>query len=253
VKNTQFWKHLLATTAWLYLSSAAYAQYLPPSIPGGMGGMSPRANLMKSDARAVNEATRAKAAPASKAAAPATNPSNSSKGSVDGAKDYPTAPASAVHRAASEGKTEEIKADLDANPGALTRKDAEGFIPLHLAAAGGHVESVMLLLSSGSDINAQGTRGETALFLAAAEGNSEVVEILLAEGADPNLASKELRTPLHRAAQEGHLAAVRALLKGGADASAKDKQGRTALDLAERYRAGNDANQVISELIKARK
>lgn len=245
MSRTHLYLPIVTAAALLCLSSGAAAQFLPPSIPTGSGGILPRAQQMKSDARGAKDASQSR----SNASQPAPT-TRSSQGATGSGKETP---ASSIHRAASTGDTGQIRAELATNPQQIKRKDAEGFTPLHLAAHGGHLEALRLLLESNPEVDAQGSRGETALYLAAAEGDEAIVMALLAAGADPNLATVELKTALHRAAQEGHLAAVKALLKGGADASLKDKQGRTALDLAERYRVGDDANQVISELIKARK
>jgi hypothetical protein len=251
VNTTTLARTLAAATIALCLTTGATAQFLPPpSINVGAGGVSPRANQMKGDARAVKDASRSSSK--SSNAAKATK-STKATSTVDQAPGYPTAASTAVHRCASEGKTEEIRAELMTNPGDLAKKDAEGFLPLHLAAAGGYLDTVDLLLVSGSDVNAQGTRGETPIYLAAAAGKADVVAALLAAGADPNLANFELRTPLQRAAMEGSLETVKVLLKGGADAAAKDKQGRTALDLAERYNKGPDGNRVVAALLAARK
>lgn len=231
----------------LWLGAPALAQFLPPPSMPNTGGISPRANQMKADARNVKNGSKKSGSSSSKSSGKTKSNSKSSGEATSTA--VPTAP---VHRAASEGNTDELKADLAAHPEDIKKKDGEGYMALHHAAMGNHLDSVQLLLDSGADINAQGLRGESALYLAAAQGNIEVVDALIKGGADPNLATTELRTPLQRAAMEGHLATVKALLKAGADPKAKDRQGRTALDLAERYRVGDDANQVISELIKAR-
>ena len=236
----------LATTAvLLWLAAPATAQFLPPSIPISTGGMSPRANQMKSDAR--DAASGSSSQPASSAKpVPATQ--SSKPGASTNA--LPTSP---VHRAASEGKTDELRAYLAAHPDDIKKKDGDGYTALHHAALKDHLDSVQLLITSGANVNAQGARGETPLYLASAEDAEDVVTLLISSGADPNLATTDKRTPLQRAAMEGHLATVKALLKGGADASTRDSQGRTALDLAERYRVGPDANQVIGELLKAKK
>ena len=235
--------------AWL-VAGPAQAQYMPPSsgVNINVGGVSPRANKMKGDARAVRDSSRSapKATPAPKAKTTKTAPS------TDNATDYPTSAPSAVHRQAAEGKTEEIKAELAANPNDNKKKDAEGLTPLHHAAVGNHLDTVQLLITSGADLNALGARGETALYLAAATADAAVMEALIAAGADPNLATLDGKTALQQAAREGNLGGVKALLKGGANVKAVDKQGRDALKLAELYRKGDQANQVIAELIKAK-
>ena len=208
--------------------------------------VSPRAHQLKGEARQVRDASR------STQPAPTKQPAPASRPSVDNPSNAPAAPASAVHRSAASGNTEAVKAEVSSNPKAVERKDSEGFTPLHVAAAGGHLDTVQYLLTSGTVLNAQGSRGETALYLAAGAGKPEIVEALLKAGADTKLATKEGRTPLHKAAMEGDLGSVKALLASGADPKTTDGQGRTPLDLAERYKKGEQASSVISELIKAR-
>lgn len=60
----------------------------------------------------------------------------------------------------------------------------DGTTPLHLAAYGGKVEAVQLLLSSGVSVEAQNCDGQTALFEAAAAGHREAAQLLLQAGAD---------------------------------------------------------------------
>ena len=208
--------------------------------------VSPRAHQMKGEARAVRDASRSTTPKPAPSSPPATQPR------VDNPSNAPTAPASAIHQSAARGDTEVLRTELTSNPKSVSRKDSEGFTPLHVAASSGQLEAVELLLESGADVNARGLRGETPLLLAAGAGQAQIVEALLKAGADSNIATKEGRTPLHRASMEGSLDSVKARLKAGADPKAQDGQGRTALDLAERYKKGNQATLVISELLKAR-
>ena len=238
-------QHLtVASVAYLCLTTNVWAQFLPPSMPSMPTGVSPRAHQMKGEARDAKDASRA-----TPSAAPS---SHSSPTPAQSRPSQDSGVGSTLHRAASEGNLELLQSELTARPGEVKKRDGEGYLALHQAAAAGQLEAVKFLLVSSSDVNAKGLRGETPIYLAAVGGHPTVIEALLQAGADPNLATKELRTPLQRAAMEGHLAAVKALLRGGADASAKDRQGRTALDLAERYRAGDEPNMVIGELLKAK-
>ena len=56
--------------------------------------------------------------------------------------------------------------------------------PVYLAAMGGHLEVVRLLLEAGADLNLQDEA--TALTPAAFNGQLEVVQLLLKAGADQN-------------------------------------------------------------------
>ena len=77
--------------------------------------------------------------------------------------------------------------------------------PMYLAAEGGHLEVVRLLLEGGADHSAAIQSGATALIAAAMTGNSEVVRLLLEAGADQNAASQGGVTALIVAAQSGRL------------------------------------------------
>lgn len=56
-------------------------------------------------------------------------------------------------------------------------------IPLHLAAAHGHLDVVLLLIKSKSDINAQNEHGNTPLHYACFWGYQAIAEELVAHGA----------------------------------------------------------------------
>ena len=64
-------------------------------------------------------------------------------------------------------------------------KDRAGRTPLHLAALGGHIQCVKILLEAGANANVTDNKGgQTPLTLAANKGNIEVVKLLLKYGAD---------------------------------------------------------------------
>lgn len=147
-----------------------------------------------------------------------------------------------------------------------SRVDADGYTPLHYAAAAGSVEIVVLLLKNAAKINsvcAQGdsalmtalrsrqvavaqclvangaelnhacAAGDTPLFLAIKIGDFDVVSLLVAAGAkvnDERLADGV--TPLLVAIAEGHVAIARLLLESGADATVVQRDGHTAYSLA---------------------
>lgn len=120
------------------------------------------------------------------------------------------------------------------------------------AAREGHLSVVQCLLQNGSAINSQTEEThETALTLAACGGFLDVVDVLLKSGADVEIGAS---TPLMEAAQEGHLTVVkygfifygyirkeqrliniaefRYLLDRGADIRRQTQTGDTALSYA---------------------
>lgn len=72
-------------------------------------------------------------------------------------------------------------------------------IPLHLAAAHGHIDVVLLLIKAKSDINAQNEHGNTPLHYACFWGYQHIAEELVSHGALVSLANKDGDTPLDKA------------------------------------------------------
>ena len=88
---------------------------------------------------------------------------------------------------------------------------------LHLAAKGGHKQTVMLLLDRGAQLNMTDYTGRTPLHWAADRGHKDVVEVLLNTGADISAVTNGWYTPLHYAARKGHNDIVLLLLDRGAE------------------------------------
>jgi len=63
-------------------------------------------------------------------------------------------------------------------------KNANGDMPIHLAAGCGFIEEVKRLLDNGANINARGERNETPMHKAAANGKVDVMRYLKERGAD---------------------------------------------------------------------
>ncbi len=107
----------------------------------------------------------------------------------------------------------------------------DGMTALMLAAAGGHDELSVLLLSRDANPDLTDERGQTALHYAAPDPKSiELVRALLAHGANANARTRNDSprnsyagvsltgaTPLFLAASVGNVETVRALIAGGAD------------------------------------
>jgi ankyrin repeat protein len=87
----------------------------------------------------------------------------------------------------------------------------------------------------------------TLLHAAAYDGKAEIAELLISLGSDVNAQEVNGRTPLHDAANNGHLDVIEVLLRNGADLEAKDKEGMTPLAWGRISRSGR-SQQVVDLL-----
>ncbi len=103
------------------------------------------------------------------------------------------------------------------------------------------------LVHAGANIHTAGTNGWTPLHMAAARGHLEKARLLIRAGADVNR-RKEIdasETPLMEAAFAGQPSTVLLLLEHGADPSMRDTiHNRTPLDIAQEVVKGPDLNVV---------
>lgn len=65
--------------------------------------------------------------------------------------------------------------------------DDRGESPLHVAAAGGHIDAIAALVRGEAYINGKDEEGSTALHFAVEGGHVGAIEQLVDLGADPNL------------------------------------------------------------------
>nr|XP_054753891.1 ankyrin-1-like [Lytechinus pictus] len=105
-------------------------------------------------------------------------------------------------------------------------------IPLHGAAAEGHIEVMKYLIQKGSDVNRDDEDGWTPFSAAVKNGHLEAVKHLLRKGAVQK--RYDGMTPLYIAAQAGHLDVVKLLISNGADVNEVDDEGMIALHAAAR-------------------
>jgi ankyrin repeat protein len=103
----------------------------------------------------------------------------------------------------------------------MDAKDNCGWSALELAASGGRVDVVRVLLDASADPDRPDARTlRTLLFHGAHTGHAAVLDLLLKRGADVTCVDDCELSLLHIAAQKGHADAVRILLDAGADANA---------------------------------
>jgi ankyrin repeat protein len=88
-------------------------------------------------------------------------------------------------------------------------------MPLHSAAAGGHVGVARLLVAAGADVNATQRHGYTPLHAAGQNGDEELTELLLGAGADPSARTDDGQTPGDLASAAGHPAVAASIGQPG--------------------------------------
>ena len=103
----------------------------------------------------------------------------------------------------------------------LKVEDPWGMTALHLAAQGGHLAIVELLLAEEANVNSRDrTEDVTPLMIAARAGNTDIVELLLRHGADIGAFSEACFygcSALAQAIGQGHIATATLLLEKGAN------------------------------------
>ena len=153
----------------------------------------------------------------------------------------PSAACAASHKAAldkpllqaiQKDNLQKIKSLLarGANPNA---SDPAGPVTaLMLAAEGGDVQAVSLLLGAGAKVNTQGAGGFTPLLLAAGSNHLTTIRLLLDHGADTEKQDIIGRTVLLRATDGDDLVTIRLLLDRKANVNTREELGYTPLMMA---------------------
>ncbi len=128
------------------------------------------------------------------------------------------------------GDVSQVRAWLDAGLPADFDADRIG-TGLMIAAWGGDIPMMELLVARGAELNMANALGESALMHAAWRGHRDVVKWLLARGARAN--SEPMRwSALHYAAFAGHWEVANLLLLSGADINARSTNGSSVLMMA---------------------
>jgi ankyrin repeat protein len=106
--------------------------------------------------------------------------------------------------------------------------------PLMGACATDHEAAARALLDVGAKATLVGKGGASALHIAAVGGSLACVRLLLANGAPVDCRNDARGTPLRSAAEGGHLEIVKFLLARGANPKATDAMGLLPIDYARR-------------------
>lgn len=122
----------------------------------------------------------------------------------------------AVFIAAQSGDAGSLRRLLDANPRLIEQRDQRGSTLLAYAARAGATNTLCLLLTLGTAVDATNHAGWTPLMESAAKGYSPAVRALLEAGADPNRLGREGETALILASQTDAVEVGRLLLAKGA-------------------------------------
>ena len=117
----------------------------------------------------------------------------------------------------------------------VDQTSADGWAPLHLAAAFGGPAATALLLEHGADVkqvSRNPMQNQPLHACVALSRNVETIRVLIARGADVNATQAGGYTPLHQAAAAGLEELTRLLLEAGANRGARCHQGKTPADYA---------------------
>jgi ankyrin repeat protein len=148
--------------------------------------------------------------------------------------------------AARQGDVREVT-DLLESGASVNGTNLENKTALMMAALGGHLDVVKLLLERGANVNvrskgspfvvsqlaAKRPGGWTALAAAASSGNPDVVRVLMERGASVQAVAEDQMSPLVAAINGRNPAIVQLLLQRGADVNAVNDSGYSMLAMAD--------------------
>ncbi|MEQ3657002.1 MAG: ankyrin repeat domain-containing protein [Dokdonia sp.] len=136
-----------------------------------------------------------------------------------------------VYQIARSGDTAQMEEVYTQNPQLLRQPNADGYLPLTLAAYHDNINIVRYLIDKEVPLDNSSSYG-SALMAATVKGSKAIVALLLENGANPNIADANGTTALIYASlfQLNDIAGL--LLKYKANPHAKDNRNNTALDYA---------------------
>lgn len=130
--------------------------------------------------------------------------------------------------AAGGGDLERVRMLLEQGAG-VTATDARGRTALIAAAYGNFVEIAHILVEAGADPNVKDDLTQSAYLIPTADGNLEFLRLMLAHGGDVRSLDRFNGTGLIRAADRGHVEIIRELLTTEIDVDHINNLGWTAL------------------------
>ena len=130
------------------------------------------------------------------------------------------------------GNIDSVKIIVAGDAGTVHAPNADGDMPLHIAAFNGHKDIVAFLLSQGADIEAVNPLNQTPLLYAAFGGHTDILNYLIERGAIFAYKDGLNMSPFLFAARNGHPDVVNALLNLGVDINEQGLNGNTALHFA---------------------
>jgi ankyrin repeat protein len=164
-------------------------------------------------------------------------------------------PALDIFEASALGDCNRLEPLLKQDPMLVHTTSADGWAPLHLAAAFGGPQATVLLLAHGAHVHRfshNPMRNQPLHACIALSRDLETVRILIAQGANVNMAQAGGYGPLHQAAAAGLLELTKILLEAGANPDMPCDQGKTPVDYA-RERGHTVVLQQLSSRIESRR
>ncbi|XP_051776980.1 dynein axonemal heavy chain 12-like isoform X2 [Erpetoichthys calabaricus] len=141
-----------------------------------------------------------------------------------------------LHKAAAQKEKSILEITLQASsPSLLERTTLKGETALQLSVSLGLAENAAFLLLNGCSPDAPDEDGDSPLVAAIKRGSADLASLLIRFGADVNRPRVNRRTALHEAAQLGHKELVSLLLHSGSHPDPRSAYGLTPLALAAQY------------------
>lgn len=130
--------------------------------------------------------------------------------------------------------------------------DQSGNTLLHYAAHAGNIDEVRRLIQHGYSVLSQNAGGLTPLHMAAFGGNVQVLEMLLPSQSinTINLRSIKDSTLLHEAVRGRSIETIKLLIDKGAETDLQDQEGNTPLHLASYLRPPSLSSAICQALLK---